>query len=259
MALLLDCLACGQPKVEAREEPKTGGFHAICHGCGTTWSWQDDAETPSIGTAMLDAAAPAPPMADPPRAPCPAAKPMPAREATDVTALPRERRRFPPRPPLPRYGIAGIVTGLAASFAISAVLMAREAIMARIPLLERGYRLVGIVKHDTAVALVGIGANLETGDGQTTLVVEGDIANSGKRRAQVPRLLLVIADAAGRPIHSWQAEAPTAELAPGQVSRFRARLATPPLQGRKVVVRFVAAPAGKPVGRTADAFPARKL
>jgi hypothetical protein len=272
MALLLDCLACGQPKVEAREEPNSTGFFAICHGCGTTWSWRDDAEPAvaghaapaSVPVSVLQPMPDSPGQAEPVTGPSTLARAEPAAsravlEVTDVTALPRERRRYPQRRPRPGYGVAGIAAGLAASLAIAAVFLAREAIMSRLPFLERGYRLVGLPRQDTAVSLVGIGANLEASDGQTTLVVEGDIANSGKRRAQVPRLLLVISDAAGRPIHSWQAEAPTAELAPGQVSRFRAKLATPPLQGRKVVVRFVATAALKPANRTATAHSARKL
>jgi hypothetical protein len=80
---------------------------------------------------------------------------------------------------------------------------------------------------------------MEQHDGVPILVVEGTIANDTSRIVDVPRLKFVVRNAANEEIYSWTAVPPRANLPPGETVAFRSRLASPPPDGRDVLVRFV--------------------
>jgi predicted Zn finger-like uncharacterized protein len=112
----------------------------------------------------------------------------------------------------------------------------------------------GVVRHfpQTAslFAAIGLPVNLrglyfenvrsaaEVHDGVTVLVVEGTIVNLTTRTLEVPRLRLSLRNGAGHEVYAWTALPPKGTLGSGNGLPFRARLASPPPEGRDVIVRF---------------------
>ncbi len=78
----------------------------------------------------------------------------------------------------------------------------------------------------------------EVHDGVSVLAVEGAIINSAKKTADIPRLRFSVRNEAGQEIYSWTALPTKTSLAAGETLPFRSRLASPPPEGREVVVRF---------------------
>jgi hypothetical protein len=70
------------------------------------------------------------------------------------------------------------------------------------------------------------------------LIVEGTIANVVNKTVEVPRLRFAMRNRAGQEIYAWTSVTGRSILAPGETAAFRTRLASPPADGRDVVVRF---------------------
>jgi len=89
------------------------------------------------------------------------------------------------------------------------------------------------------VDFAGVTTIAEQHEGVPILVVEGSVVNNTRKIVDVPRLKFVVRNAANEEIYSWTAVAPRATLPPGDAVAFRSRLASPPTDGRDVLVRFV--------------------
>lgn len=121
--------------------------------------------------------------------------------------------------------------------------------------------MLGILRHETVrlfpqaapfFAAVGLGVSqhqldidnvrsrLTKENGIETLEVTGSIANITKSAQKIPILRLSIRSPAGQEIYVWTATADQGELAPGEKTMFRRRLASPPADSHSVMVRFVA-------------------
>jgi predicted Zn finger-like uncharacterized protein len=77
-------------------------------------------------------------------------------------------------------------------------------------------------------------------ESRETLEITGTIANPTKAPLKIPVLRLSIRNSAGHDIYVWTATADQPELAPGEATSFRRRLASPPPESHAVMVRFVA-------------------
>ncbi|MCZ8260258.1 MAG: zinc-ribbon domain-containing protein [Beijerinckiaceae bacterium] len=121
--------------------------------------------------------------------------------------------------------------------------------------------MLGILRHETVrlfpqtaplFAAIGLGvkqhqldidnvrSRLSRENGLETLEVTGTIANLSKSIQKVPVMRLSIRSTAGQEIYVWTATADQPELAPGESTSFRRRLASPPADSHSVMVRFVA-------------------
>src|SRR5262249_61803367 len=78
----------------------------------------------------------------------------------------------------------------------------------------------------------------EVHEGVPVLIVEGTIANPSGRTVEVPRLRFAMRNRAQQEIYAWTSVTGRSILAPGEAAEFRTRLASPPAEGRDVVVRF---------------------
>ena len=78
----------------------------------------------------------------------------------------------------------------------------------------------------------------ETDQGVPVLVVDGKIVNVTNQVLEVPRLRLALHNAAGREVYAWTALPTSSVLGPGDSLPFRTRLASPPTDGKAVMVRF---------------------
>jgi predicted Zn finger-like uncharacterized protein len=101
------------------------------------------------------------------------------------------------------------------------------------------YATLGLPVNLRGVILSDIATTTEQRDGVPILVVEGNIVNDTRRIVDVPRLKFVVRNALNEEIYSWTAVPPRATLPPGDTVTFRSRLASPPPDGRDVLVRFV--------------------
>jgi hypothetical protein len=89
------------------------------------------------------------------------------------------------------------------------------------------------------LAFDAITSSTERHEGVPILVIEGAIVNRTGAVADVPRLKLVVRNAAKQEIYSWTAASPRSTLAPYQAVAFRTRLASPPPEAADVLVRFI--------------------
>jgi hypothetical protein len=79
----------------------------------------------------------------------------------------------------------------------------------------------------------------EVHEGVPVLIVEGTIANVVNKTVEVPRLRFAMRNAAGHEIYAWTSVTGRSILSPGETATFRSRLASPPPDGRDVIVRFL--------------------
>jgi len=78
----------------------------------------------------------------------------------------------------------------------------------------------------------------ETVDGKPVLVIDGFIVATGTKPVEIARLRLVVRDAQGASIYSWNAVLEQAVLQPGERTSFKSRLASPPPNAQDLSVRF---------------------
>jgi hypothetical protein len=70
-------------------------------------------------------------------------------------------------------------------------------------------------------------------------VIEGEVVNVTRRPVEVPRLRLAVIGPDARELYSWTALLPRSVLSEGEKLPFRSRLASPPAEGKQVMVRFL--------------------
>jgi len=100
------------------------------------------------------------------------------------------------------------------------------------------YAAVGLPVNLRGLEFADVQTTSNLQDGTGLLVVEGSIVNSTSRRINVARLLFSVRDQRGLEIYNWTAAAPKPTLDPGERLPFRSRLAAPPPETHRVVVRF---------------------
>jgi predicted Zn finger-like uncharacterized protein len=151
-------------------------------------------------------------------------------------------RRVPP-------GIASVA--LAAAI-VGGMVIEREPIVSGFPEMAALYRAVGLPVNLHGLELRNVTSEIVREGEARVLVIEGEIANPQDRVLSVPLLGLRVAGAQSEPLYEWTSEPQKPKLSPGDNLRFRARLVSPPAEGREVLVRFVsrASDAAKGHGNT---------
>jgi predicted Zn finger-like uncharacterized protein len=169
---------------------------------------------------------------------------------------PSARRR------MPSLGLGRLMTGLralprggviAASLALLAggIVVGREPIVRAAPATARLYAAVKLPVNPTGLEFRGVRSELVVNGAEKLLVVEGEIVNVARRETGVPIIELSVRGAERLPLYSWTNDAPRKTLAAAESVRFKTRLASPPSEGREVVVRFAQAPASSAVSARA--------
>ena len=105
--------------------------------------------------------------------------------------------------------------------------------------------------NPTGLALKAVRSELVVDGAARLLVVEGEILNIGRSEREIPRLELSVRGPDGLPLYTWTNDAPRKTLGATESARFRARLASPPAEGREVLVRFAEAPGGSTISARA--------
>ncbi|MDH7798049.1 MULTISPECIES: hypothetical protein [unclassified Beijerinckia] len=156
--------------------------------------------------------------------------PVQSRAARRMAPQARPLRRWPGRVPL--------VAAVALLGLSSAALAGRHQLAAIAPPTASVFSAIGLPANTLGVELRGVKASLHEADGQSYLIVEGQIANPSKARRKIGELQLLLQDNGGREIYRWSMAAPVTRLDGGETASFKTRLAAPLREASDVLVRF---------------------
>ena len=146
----------------------------------------------------------------------------------------RSRRQRTARKPQSRLPMACL--GMAAL--ALALIVWRADVVRLLPQTAQFYKLVGLEVNLRGLAFRDMKISTETADDKPVLVIEGNIVDVGRKPVELPRLRFIVRDAKGNEIYAWNAVLEQPVLKPGEKAWFRSRLASPPLEGRSIDVRF---------------------
>lgn len=265
-AMLIVCPNCASRYEIAEAKIGTGGRKVRCASCQTTW--QTEAPPPDdLLKSGLDAAVP-----DLPPAPSPEQTAAELEEElrraaeidADISALAAERAgtsqpEAPPPPPSRRRRswtavgnrVAGrpsaaagvlVVAGFAA---LGLGLWQRERVVRVMPQFADLYARIGLPVNVRGLAFSAVESELVQDSQGRFLVVSGDVTNITRDVTKVPPITVTVRGEGGKMLYSWTTEPPRPTLQPAELMHFRARLASPPENGRSVQLRFGA---GNPGG-----------
>ncbi|GLK77751.1 thioredoxin [Methylopila jiangsuensis] len=101
------------------------------------------------------------------------------------------------------------------------------------------YARIGLPVNVRGLEIARVTSVEEMESGVPMLMVSGEIGNVAGRAVEVPRLRLAVLAGDGRELYAWTTVAGRTQLAKGETAAFRARLASPPAEGRRIAVRFL--------------------
>jgi hypothetical protein len=138
---------------------------------------------------------------------------------------------------LPRLGLPAAIVVL---MAILATLVGfRTQVVRFAPQTASLFGAIGLPVNLRGLAFENVRTTGEVHEGVPVLIVEGTIANVTNKTVEVPRLRFAMRNAAGHEIYAWTTVTGRSILSPGETATFRSRLASPPADGRDVIVRFL--------------------
>jgi predicted Zn finger-like uncharacterized protein len=114
----------------------------------------------------------------------------------------------------------------------------RAAVVRQFPQTASLYKAIGLPVNLRGLFFEDVKSRTELQDGAMVLVIEGTIVNLTTRTLEVPRLRLALRNGSGHEVYAWTALPPKSTVGSGNGLPFRARLASPPADGRDVIVRF---------------------
>lgn len=115
----------------------------------------------------------------------------------------------------------------------------RANIVRMVPDLAGFYAAIGLPVNLRGLEFRGVKTTHEVHDGIAVLIIDGEIVNVARQTVEVPRLRLAVMGANGQEVYSWTTLLPHSILPAGETLPFRSRLASPPADGKEVVVRFL--------------------
>jgi predicted Zn finger-like uncharacterized protein len=133
----------------------------------------------------------------------------------------------------------GLPTACAAMGAlVLALIIWRVDVVRLLPQTATFYKMVGLEVNLRGLAFKDVKISTETVEGKAVLVIEGVISGEARKPVELPRLRFSVRDAQGAEIYAWNAVLEQTVLKPGEFTRFKSRLASPPPEGRNIDIRF---------------------
>jgi len=155
-----------------------------------------------------------------------------ARRARHAQAERREKRT-----PLQRIlSLPMLIIALAAI--LLGVLQWRATVVRYFPQTASLFSTLGMPVNLRGLSFQEVKSRSEFHDGVMVLVVEGVIVNLTRNTLEVPRLRFGLRNGTGHEVYAWTALPSRMLLGSGDGLPFRTRLASPPPDGRDVIVRF---------------------
>jgi predicted Zn finger-like uncharacterized protein len=160
---------------------------------------------------------------------------------TSLSLGPLARRRTP-QPTASKRSNKSPITLPVACAAMGAILIGlvtwRADIVRLMPQTATFFKMVGLGVNLRGLAFEDVKVSSEVVDSKPVLIIEGNIVDIGKKVVEIPRLRFLVRDANGTEIYAWNALLDQPVLKPGEKAWFKSRLASPPADGRDIVVRF---------------------
>lgn len=158
-------------------------------------------------------------------------------EDIESVAARRARRAARRADPKPKHRSMALV--IVPLVAVHLVLIGwRSDVVRAMPQTAPLFAAIGLPVNLRGVAITDVTTVREASDTVPVLVVQGTIANISRQSHDVPRLRLALRNAAGAEVYTWTALPNRPMLGPGEAEQFQTRLASPPAEGRDLVVRF---------------------
>jgi predicted Zn finger-like uncharacterized protein len=161
------------------------------------------------------------------------AGPAGAKRVPQTYAAPKERRTL-----LQRLVSLPVLIVVMLAIVLGA-LNWRSAVVRHFPQTASLYAAIGLPVNLRGLFFQDVKSRSEFENGASVLVIEGTIVNLTTRTVEVPRLRLALRNASGHEVYAWTAQPSKPQLGSGNGLPFRARLASPPPDGRDVIVRFL--------------------
>jgi predicted Zn finger-like uncharacterized protein len=121
---------------------------------------------------------------------------------------------------------------------VVAAIQWRQAVVRQLPQTASLFAMLGMPVNLRGLEFVSVKSTGEFHDGMMVLVVEGTIVNVTRQTLDVPRLRFAMRNGAGHEVYAWTALPAKTQLASGEALPFKSRLASPPTDGKEVIVRF---------------------
>ena len=119
------------------------------------------------------------------------------------------------------------------------VIAARATIVSIAPATAAIYAGAGLPVNLRGLKIADVRATVTLeSDGQSELLITGEIANLRDRETSTPNLRLALRGQDGQELYVWMARSPKTRLGARERVPFRARLAAPPAGVREVLVKF---------------------
>jgi len=144
----------------------------------------------------------------------------------------RSKRRRPLKPAL--IGLAAALVALNAGLVVG-----RAEVVRAVPQAAPVYAFLGLPVNLRGLVFSGVKTTADTQDGVSVLAVEGVIENKSGKPAEVPRLRFAVRNDSGHEIYAWTSQPAQTVIPAGETMPFRSRLASPPSEGREILVRFL--------------------
>jgi predicted Zn finger-like uncharacterized protein len=157
-------------------------------------------------------------------------------ETVAARRAPKKAKRVSWKVKLPRPGMPAVIVALAATLA--GLFIWRGEVVRALPQTASLFGAVGLPVNLRGLVFENVKTTGEVVDGVPVLIVEGTIVNIVNATVEVPRLRFALRNRAGHEVYAWTSVTGRSVLAPGETAAFRTRLASPPTDGRDVVVRF---------------------
>jgi len=115
----------------------------------------------------------------------------------------------------------------------------RAAVVRHFPQTASLYGAIGLPVNLRGLFFEDVKSRNQNEDGASVLVIEGTIVNLTTKTIEVPRLRFALRNASGHEVYAWTTQPTKPTIGSGNGLPFRARLASPPPDGRDVIVRFL--------------------
>jgi predicted Zn finger-like uncharacterized protein len=146
-------------------------------------------------------------------------------------------KRSPQRRKRPSYSILPIACAAMGALAVALVVW-RADVVRHLPQTAAFYKMVGLDVNLRGLLFKDVKVTAETVDGKPVLVIEGAIVGETRKAIELPRLRFAVRDGQGAEIYAWNSVLEQTVLKPGDRALFKSRLASPPIEGRSIDIRF---------------------
>ena len=160
--------------------------------------------------------------------------------AEDIESVAARRQQRKAKGSALRWLLSSVQTAILALALVGTILIGwRNDVVRALPQTASFYALLRLPVNLRGLTFEDVVTSTEQHDGVPILVVEGNIFNGVHKIEEVPRLRLIVRNAARQEIYSWTVVPSRAALSPGEALAFRSRLASPPADAHDLVIRFV--------------------